>query len=67
MEVLQNGNLNVPRVGVIRMRKMQGAEKEGAGSVQTFVTNPEFLKQYSSLRIMPHRLKDNKQPKQTVN
>lgn len=46
MEVLQNGNLNVPRVGVIRMRKMQGAEKEGAGSVQTFVTNPEFLKQY---------------------
>lgn len=49
MEVLQNGNLDVPRVGVIRMRKMQGAEKEGAGSVQTFVTNPEFLKQYSSV------------------
>ena len=37
------------------MRKMQGAEHEGEGSVLTYVTEPEFLKQHSSLRVMTHR------------
>gem|GEM_PF-3323309 len=34
------------------MRRMQGAEKEGEGNVLTDVTELEFLKQHSSLRIM---------------
>ena len=38
------------------MRKMQGAENEGEGSVLTYVTEPEFLKQHSSLRVMTQHL-----------
>ena len=37
------------------MRKMQDAENEGEGSVLTYVTEPEFLKQHGSLRVMTYR------------
>ncbi len=37
------------------MCNMQGAANEGEGSVLTYVSEPEFLKQHSSLRVMTHR------------
>ena len=36
------------------MCNMQDAENEGEGSVLMYVTEPEFLKQHSSSRVMTH-------------
>ena len=38
------------------MREMQGAENEVEGSILKYVTETEFRKQRSRLRIFTHRL-----------
>ena len=40
----------------VKMREMQGAEDEVEGSILKYVTETEFRKQRSRLRIFTHRL-----------
>ena len=42
--------------GCMRMRKMQGTEIEGEGSVLKYIPKSKIEKQHSSLHIMTHRL-----------
>ena len=53
--MLQNRNLSIPLVDVLRMRKIEGTENEGEESVQTYITEPNFSSN-CSLHITLHTL-----------
>ena len=54
--VCQNWNLTHRLLRCVKMREMQGAEDEVEGSILKYVTETEFRKQRSRLRIFTHRL-----------